>query len=91
MTLRELNQLHYLQREIELDRERTGAKIEERELECERLKAYIEAIPDSQTRQIFKLKFAAGLSWRGTASKIGGGNTAEGVRKRVYRYLKSNK
>lgn len=56
-----------------------------------RLERYIAGIPDSLTRMIFTLRFINGLSWYQIAMHIGGGNTEEGVRKRVYRYLKSEK
>lgn len=57
--------------------------------ERNRLERYIANIPDSLTRQIFTLHYAEGLNWVQTAAKIGGGNTDEAVRKRVYRYIKS--
>ncbi len=52
-----------------------------------RLETYIETIPDSQTRQIFVLRFVDGLSWRQVAFKVGGGNTDDSVRKVCFRYL----
>lgn len=56
-----------------------------------RLERYISGISDSLTRMIFTLRFINGLSWYQIATHVGGGNTAEGVRKRVYRHLKSGK
>ena len=50
-----------------------------------RLEDYIAAVPDSLTRRILHLHYARGYSWGRTARTIGGGNTAEGVRMRVYR------
>lgn len=99
MTLRELNQLWYLRREIELDRERLAvlvrerpssaaqmeeiaAKMEQHIAERDRLEAYIAAVGDSLTRQAFTLRFMDGLSWRAVAYRIGGGNTADEIRKR---------
>lgn len=55
--------------------------------ERHRLERYIASIPDSLTRQIFQLRFINGLNWVKIAFSLGGGNTEEGVRKRVYRYL----
>ena len=52
-----------------------------------RLEAYIAAVPDSLTRRILFLHFARGYSWGRTARELGGGNTAQGVRMRVYRLL----
>lgn len=129
MTLKELSQLYYLNREIERDQERLEelrakasapgapnydgmpkspsfenrleryiaeivdleaiiqAKITQCLHERNRLERYIAEIPDSLTRQIFQLRFINGLTWLQIAFSVGGGNTEEGVRKRVYRYL----
>ncbi len=130
MTVKELSQLYWLNREIEDDKRRldeleamvssprspnydgmphapgTGdtlarlvteiidlqAIIAAKQLQCvherNRLERYISNIPDSLTRQIFALRFINGLTWHQTAIRIGGGNTENGVRQRVYRYLK---
>lgn len=131
MTLKELSQLYYLNREIEMDKRRLreleakalpGAQsltgmphtpgvsdkvgdcaaeiadlrgiIEAKHQQClyerNRLERYISGIEDSLTRQIFELRFAEGLSWSRVVASIGGGNTEEGARKRVYRYLREN-
>lgn len=129
MTLKELSQLYYLNREIERDQERLEklrasasapgapnydgmpkspsfenrleryiaeivdleaiiqAKITQCLHERNRLERYIAEIPGSLTRQIFQLRFINGLTWVQIAFSVGGGNTEEGVRKRVYRYL----
>ena len=129
MTLKELSQLYYLNREIERDQERLEklrarasapgapnydgmpkspsfenrleryiaeivdleaiiqAKITQCLHERARLERYSAEIPDSLTRQIFQLRFINGLTWVQIAFSVGGGNTEEGVRKRVYRYL----
>jgi len=133
MTLKELSQLYWLNREIERDRERLAdvrsraacpsapnlsgmrggtsdesrveryvaeivdleliisAKLTQCVYERNRLERYISDIPDSLTRQIFQLRFIDGLNWIQISNRIGGGNSEEGVRKRVYRYLKSEK
>ena len=66
--------------------------IQEKQARClreqVRLERYIAAIPDSLTRQVFTERFIECRSWQGVASHIGGGNTAEGVRKVCYRYLR---
>ena len=51
---------------------------------------FIADIPDLQTRHIFKLRFCGGFTWAWIANAIGGGNTADGVKKRCYRYLDSH-
>lgn len=131
MTVKELSQLYWLNREIEEDKRRleeleamasspkspkydgmphapgysdalsrTVAEIVDlqaiiaaKQLQCiherNRLERYISEIPDSLTRQIFALRFINGLTWYQTAMHIGGGNTEDSVRQRVYRYLKT--
>jgi hypothetical protein len=69
-------------------RTRLEAAIERRTVERAGLIGYIEAIPDSLTRQIFWLRFIDCLSWGAVARRMGGGNTAEGVRKRIRRHVK---
>ena len=131
MTLKELSQLYWLNREIEADQKRleelsgmagapsspalTGmpsaphsndSKIERlvaeivdlqaliaaKQLQCiherARLERWINDIPDSQTRQIFRYRFINGLSWVQVAHSIGGGNTEDSVKKRCYRYMR---
>lgn len=128
MTIKELSQLYYLNREIEMDQQRireieakaqpgaqviTGmprsgedpdkagaygaemadlrgiikAKHQQCLYERSRLERYIEGIEDSFLRQIFIYRFINGLSWRQVAACVGGGNTPDGCRKAVKRYL----
>ena len=65
---------------------RLKAKAQE---EKARLTAFVETVPDSLTRQTMILRFVRGYSWELAALEIGGGNTAQGVRMRVYRCLKA--
>ena len=131
MTLKELSQLYYLNREIEMDQRRlweleakalpvaqaiTGTPhstgvvdkvgeyaaeiadlrgiIEAKHQQClyerSRLERYIVGIDDSFLRQVFTYRFISGLPWRQVAAYIGGGNTEEGCRKAVKRYLEQN-
>ena len=129
MTLSELSQLYWLNREIEMYEkklkalqgraafpaspdlssikiqgdgisrvERLAAEIvdleaiiEAKQEQCiherNRLERYIADIPDSFLRQVFQYRFVSGLTWRQVAFHIGGGNTADGVRKACMRYL----
>ena len=68
------------------------AIIHAKQIECiherNRLERYIEDIPDSLTRQIFRYRFADCLSWEVVADQCGGDNTGDSVRMRCYRYLK---
>ncbi len=54
-----------------------------------RLEKYIASVPESYIRQIFRLRFIDGRSWNAVARKMGGGNTADSVKKMCYRYLKT--
>ncbi len=127
MTLKELSQLYYMKKEIQLDTERlcelrqkstsagavqlgklskaqsTVSKIERyaeeiadleaiirsKQEQCmherNRLERYIADIPDSLTRQIFKLRFICGLSWGQVAARTG--NTEDAAKKACYRYI----
>lgn len=129
MTMKEMSQFHYLNREIEFDQarlkqlrakllgisspnydgmpkspgcgnqlERNIAEIVDLEAiiqakitqclhERNRLERYIAEIPDSLTRQIFKLRFVDGKTWLQVAVGVGGGNTEESVRKVCTRYI----
>lgn len=58
--------------------------------EKQKLERYITGIEDSLTRQIYTLRFVNGESWEKIAMELGGGNTTDGVRKRVYRYMKTH-
>ena len=51
------------------------------------LNEYIACIEDSMMRQILSLRYVNGLPWRQVALHIGGGNTADGVRKMCERFL----
>lgn len=108
MTQKELSQLYYLRREVEMDTRRLRAlesvptSDEERAAlrrilkakrrrcarERRRLEAWIAAVEDSRLRQILTCRFVDGLSWRQTALRTGGGNSADGVRMAVKRFLR---
>lgn len=54
------------------------------------LEAYISTIDDSLTRQIIHHRFVCACSWRQVAQRVGGGNSAEGVKKICYRFLRQS-
>ncbi len=55
---------------------------------CEELTDYIESVDDPIVRLILTYRYVNNFSWQKTAFKIGGGNTAQGLRMRLYRYFK---
>ena len=60
------------------------------EHERERLTQYINDIPDSFIRQIFRCKFLDCMTWEAVAGQLPGVYTGSGVRKKVTRYLDEN-
>ncbi len=58
--------------------------------ELNRLNAFINGIDDSLMRQIVLYRFEDLMSWRQIAIAIGGNNKADSLRKKLFRYLKSN-
>lgn len=62
----------------------------EDETELAYLCQYIADIDDALTRRIFELRYIGRYSWMQVARRLGGGNTAEAVRKRHNRYLKAD-
>jgi hypothetical protein len=62
-------------------------KKEEAEIRQQQAMRYILDIPDVQLRQIFWLRHIDLLSWNAVAMRIGGDNTADGVRKAHDRYI----
>lgn len=106
MTTKTLSQLCYLNREVARLRQslaelRAGGGSEEavevlqnrlhrREQERDRLWRYIDGAEDARMRMILDLRFAKRLSWVKVAERIGGGNTADGVRKACFRYLREH-
>jgi len=58
--------------------------------ELNTLNRYIETVDDSQMRMILSLRYINGLNWVQIAMGIGGGNTADGVRKAHDRFLAKN-
>ena len=104
MTLKELGQLYWLNKEIEMDTRRLRklgpgtegirAIIEAKRGRCIRerdaLEDYIAAIEDDFTRMVFILRFAEGLPWKLIAAHMGGQNSSSGMRMLVCRYVKAH-
>ena len=55
--------------------------------ELEEIDIWIAHVPDSMTRQIIWMRYLQGLSWQQVATRMGGGNTADGMRKKIERFL----
>ena len=75
-----LDELPILEAQIESLRKRIGQKESE-------ITRFIDTLPDIQTRTIFRLRFLEGFTWGWIAFYLGGGNTANAVKKRCYRCL----
>ena len=58
--------------------------------ELNRLTEYIQSVDDSLVRQIMTYRYIHGFSWQKTAFSIGGNNTSDSLKKKLYRYLKNN-
>ena len=53
-----------------------------------RLMRVINEIPDSFLRNVLKLRFIDGYTWRAVAYRAGGRNNSDSIRKMVERYIK---
>lgn len=58
---------------------------------CEELIDYIESVDDPIVRLTLTYRYVNNYSWQKTAFKIGGGNTVQCLRMRLYRYFKKEK
>ncbi len=58
---------------------------------CEELTDYIESVDDPIVRLTLTYRYVNNYSWQKTAFKIGGGNTVQCLRMRLYRYFKKEK
>lgn len=67
-------------------------RIRQRLKDCIRLyneiNGFISTIPDALTRLVVSLRYVNSLEWEQIAQHIGGGNTAESVRKLCARFIK---
>ena len=68
-------------------RELIELKIKQSIIEYNKLNRFVANISDSYIRQIISLRYINGLKWFQVAMHMGGGNTADGVKKACYRYL----
>lgn len=48
---------------------------------------FIASVKDSRMRRIITLRFINSLSWNEVASRIGGGNTEDSIKKAFYRFM----
>lgn len=77
-------------RKIKRLQRKLNRRIEELMDLVEETNEFIESIDDSLIRQIIALRYINGLSWGQVAASIGGGNTADSVRKVAERFLMKN-
>lgn len=70
-------------------RKKRWSEIEEKlDKQILEIEEYLNSIDDSQMRRMIKYKYIEELSWQQVAERMGGGNTADGCRMAVDRYLK---
>lgn len=74
--------------EILYHKEMLTAKLMQYRIEERRLTDYINAIEDSCTRAIFRLRFVELHSWNAIADIIGNEATEDSIKKKCYRFLK---
>lgn len=58
--------------------------------ELRELAAWIDSIPDSQTRRAFRLRYVDGLSWLAVSMRLGY-TCEDGARKIIARYLSKHR
>lgn len=61
------------------------------EIEFVRLCRYIVGVEDAYIAKLLRLRFVEGNTWPDVARKAGGGNTEDGVRKAVFRFVDKEK
>lgn len=103
MTNSELKQYRQLKYEINEEVQRVGSlrsekakraaaavdkKLKRLYAQQARIEEYIAGIDDSFVRRIIVARYIECRSWDGVARKLGGGNTAESVRKVCERWIK---
>lgn len=88
--LKELRRADAASKDLADLEETIQAKRAQRRCELNRLRRYIDSVEDTQVRFIMTLRYIKGDSWAKVAASVGGGNTAETVRKRCMRYLQKN-
>lgn len=66
-------------------------KLLELQLQRKKMMQYITTISDSFMRQILFYRHVSCMNWNQVAMNIGGGNTADGVRKAHKRFLEKQK
>ncbi len=75
---------------LEAQRDKTAEKLGRLVAEYDRLTQFIASVEDSLMRQILTHRYVDGMRWVQVAARLGGGNTADGVRKAHDRFLRSS-
>lgn len=91
MTKQILSQYRSLKRELKRPSEPADIRLKETQELMKQIEEFMLSIKDRQTQEIFIYRYIDGAampSWQQVARYIGGGNTADSVRKVHERYLK---
>lgn len=65
----------------------TQTQMEEMRVE---ISAFIRSIKDAEIRNIIRLRFIHGLSWKEVAGMMGKYKTTDGIKSKFYRYMNTN-
>ena len=86
MNMRDLKSLVYLERKLRAEGVEEEEKKELRR-RIARITRWIDKIEDPMIHDVFEYRFVRGFTWAKVSHRIGGGNTEDGVRMMVKRYL----
>ena len=75
---------------IEKQEARLSARFERLADMLNEIDDFIDSLQDSQLRQIINYHYIKGYNWVKTARMIGGKNSVDAVKKRVYRFFSQN-
>lgn len=84
-----LSTVHTEDQTVHKKREKLDQSIQRIESEMSRIRQYISRC-DEYYAVLLELHYVRGKTWRTIALRMGGGNTADGVRRACHRYVKKH-